>query len=78
MEKSTWFEMTSEGERITRQAADPLNIRPRMARLEIRKNFTHRVIESWNKLPKDVKSAGTVDSFKNGLRKHRREMFAAS
>jgi hypothetical protein len=32
VERSTWFDMASSGQRATRQVADPLNIRPKAAR----------------------------------------------
>ena len=67
--RNTWFEMASDGQRVTRQAADPLNIRPRAARLEIRRNFfSHRVVEKWNVIPAEVKSSVSVMSFKNGYK----------
>jgi ribonuclease P/MRP protein subunit RPP40 len=39
VERSTWFNMASSGQRATRQAADPLNIRPKAATLEVRRQF---------------------------------------
>ena len=36
--------------------------------LEITKNFwSQRVTEEWNNLPNEVKSADTLDNFKNGI-----------
>jgi len=69
--RKTWFDMASDGQRATRQAADPLNIRPKAARLEIRRNFfSQRVVEKWNSVPAKVKSAESVMSFKNGYKNH--------
>jgi hypothetical protein len=66
--RESWFEMACEGQRATRQAADPLNIKPQAPRLEIRRHFfTNRVIKDWNNLPTEVKNAPSVESFKNGL-----------
>jgi hypothetical protein len=43
------------GQRATRQAADPLNIRPKAARLEVRRQFfSQRVVENWNEIPEKV------------------------
>jgi hypothetical protein len=71
VDRSTWFEMASSGQRATRQAADPLNIRPKAARLEVRRQFfSQRVVENWNEIPEKVKSAGSVIGFKAGLKKH--------
>ena len=32
--------------------------------------FTNRVVSTWNNLPNSVVTAGTLNSFKNGLDKH--------
>jgi hypothetical protein len=49
--------MASSGQRATRQAADPLNIRPKAARLEVRwQFFSQRVVEDWNEIPEQVNS----------------------
>ena len=70
--KEMWFSMASEGQRATRQAADPLNIKPGASRLEIRRHFfSQRVVEEWNRVPAAVKSAVTVIAFKNG---HKRKI----
>lgn len=37
VESETWFERAAEGGRATRLTADPLNIRPKNARLDIRR-----------------------------------------
>jgi hypothetical protein len=34
-----WFQKEDGSERLTRSAADPLNLRPRAARLEVRRKF---------------------------------------
>ena len=68
-----WFAMQSDSERVTRAAADPFNMRPLNARLEIRRNFfTQRVTEKWNLVPANLKTLKTVNSFKNSYRRHRR------
>ncbi len=71
VERSTWFDMASSGQRARRQAADPLNIRPKAARLEVRRQFfSQRVVEDWNEIPEKVKSAVSVIGFKAGLKSH--------
>jgi hypothetical protein len=71
VDRATWFDMASSGQRATRQAADPLNIRPKASRLEVRRQFfSQRVVEDWNGVPEQVKSAVTVIGFKAGLKKH--------
>ena len=41
---------------------------------DFRRNFySHRVIDHWNKLPLDVKTAESVNSFKNSYDKLRSE-----
>jgi hypothetical protein len=40
-----------------------LNVRPKAARLEVRKNFfSSRVTENWNKIPSHVKNVKTVSA----------------
>ena len=66
------FEMAADGERATRAAADPLNVRIPRARLEIRKNFfTIRVAEHWNRIQTEIKDARSDNSFKRLYKAHR-------
>ncbi len=64
--KSAGFTPATEGQvRVTRMAADPLNVRQQASRLDIRKQFySHRVVDTWNKVPTDIKNIVTVSSFK--------------
>lgn len=56
--------------RVTRAHSDPLNLIRKSGRLELRRNFfTLRSIDGWNSLPKEIKSATSVNSFKNVLKK---------
>jgi hypothetical protein len=51
---------------------NPLNVRPKEARLKIRKNFfSSRVTENWNKIPSHVKNVKTVSGFLEKLQNHR-------
>ena len=44
---------------------NPLNIRQRVSRLDIRKQFySQRVVNGWNKVPTDIKNSVAVNSFK--------------
>ena len=64
--KDVWFS-TVEGssQRVTRLAADPLNLRAKPAKLDIRKYFfSNRVVEHWNQLPQTIKNAKSVMHFK--------------
>ncbi len=55
VEKKTWFGMANECERRTTQAADPWNVKPQNARLNIRMNFySNRVVADWNKIPRGL------------------------
>ena len=65
--KSLLFQHVAEtSERITGQSADILNLKPRNSKLEPRRNcFSNRVLNSWNKLPQDVKSTKNINVFKN-------------
>ena len=72
-----WFTMASDIERVTRQFADPLNIRPGTPRLDIRRYFySQRVVDSWNSVPHDIKKSVSVNAFKNAYRRHRDTMLA--
>jgi len=71
----TWFQSVDASVRMTRSAADPLNLKPQAARLEIRRNFfSNRVVEEWNLVPKGIKNARSVQSFKRAYKNHRAEM----
>lgn len=78
VEPQTWFRMASEGDRLTRQSANPWNISRAAATndvrgkdLEIRTNFfSVRVIEKWNSLPDFVQSSHTMNMFKNNYDSH--------
>jgi len=65
--------MVDQAGRATRSTDDPLNVRPKAARLEIRKIFfSSRVTDSWNKIPMShVKNVRTVSGFKRSYKKHR-------
>jgi hypothetical protein len=66
VDPSCWFTMASDNERVTRQSADPLNIRPRTPRLDIRRYFySQSVVDSWNSEPHDIKKSVSVNAFKN-------------
>jgi hypothetical protein len=71
VKRDTWFKMASDGERVTRAAADPLNLRI-SPWLEVRKNFfSQQVPDDWNKIPPVVKNAETAKAFQNAFRNHR-------
>ena len=66
----TWFQTCEEldGRRGTRARAGIFSVERLEGRLEVRKNFwSVRVADKWNQLPELVKSANTVNNFKNGL-----------
>ena len=57
----TRFQKVDTSVRITRSAADSLNLKPQAARLEIRRHFfSNRVVEGWNLIPSELKNARTV------------------
>ena len=50
VDPTEWFDMAGEAARATRATADPLNVRAKHGRLEVRRNFfTVRVTEQWNR-----------------------------
>ena len=71
--------MTPEQVRVTRMAADPLNVRQQASRLDIRRQFySQRVVDAWNKVPTDIKNSVTVSSFKMAYKKHREDLEATT
>jgi hypothetical protein len=75
VDHSTWFQLGAETGRATRSADDPLNLRQKAARLEVRRHFfSNRVVEAWNLIPCTVKNTGTLSVFKRAYKKHRAEM----
>ena len=72
VDPAEWFEMAGAAQRATRAAADPLNVRVKHGRLDMRKHFfSVRVCEHWNRVPGDIKRLKTVDSFKKTYARHR-------
>ena len=58
----------NEPSRQTRQSAYHLNLVRRPTRTDVRSNFfSNRVVESWNRLPTELKESRTVKSFNDGL-----------
>ena len=72
VDAAEWFTMAAQAARVTRTAADPLNVIVRHGRLDIRRNFfSVRVTEDWNRVPSAIKNLKTVGGFKNTYAKHR-------
>ena len=71
----TWFKMSSHKscEIGTRFSSSVYNIEPKRFNLDVRKHFfSVRVVNEWNKLPECVKSATTLNAFKNLYDNHRK------
>ena len=52
-------------ERVTRLTANPLNLKKKRVNTDVYKNFfSNRVIDLWNNLPDNVKSARNLYIFK--------------
>jgi len=67
------FERAAAGDRTTRAAADPWNVKVPFARLEIRRNFfAVRAANHWNKIPAELKASSSKESFKLQYKKFRR------
>ena len=72
VECSSLTQPASKGARNTRSTSDPLNVKRRHGRLELRKNFfTVRVTEPWNNIPSQVKQVRTKSGFKSAYAKCR-------
>jgi hypothetical protein len=71
VDANTWFERVNAEGVMTRQAADPLNVKIPVARLEVRKNFfSVRVCEKWNSIPSEIKNSRNARSFKLAYRRY--------
>jgi hypothetical protein len=71
VKSETLFQSVTATGRATRSADDPLNVRPQACRLDTRRHFFSRVMESWNSIPSSLKQAETVRALKNGYRNYR-------
>jgi Reverse transcriptase (RNA-dependent DNA polymerase) len=72
VEAEDWFAVpeVNENDIRTRGALDNLQIKPRRTNLDIRKHFfTQRVCETWNKLPRKVRAAKSIATFRREYRK---------
>jgi hypothetical protein len=79
VDKSSWFEMAASTGRVTRLAADPLNLKVPVAKLEVRKNFySQRIPEAWNQIPAEIKQAKNARCFRNQYQNHRHGQAAAA
>jgi hypothetical protein len=64
LESAHWFDKFT-GDRLTRAASDPLNVKSRGGRLDIRTGFfSNRVARSWNEIPEEIKNVRTSKRFK--------------
>jgi hypothetical protein len=71
VDPNIWFEKASRDGVLTRQAADPLNVKIPAARLDLRKNFfSVRVCDKWNSLPSEIKNSENIKIFKTSYRRH--------
>jgi hypothetical protein len=64
LDSSQWFERAADSVRATRSSANPLNLKVRQGRLEIRRNFfSNRVVNSWNDIPSDIRETVRSENF---------------
>ena len=72
LDHATWFERASESVRITRVAADGLNVKVKNGRLELRRNFFGvRASGQWNAVPPHIKRMMPAHLFKRAYMRHR-------
>ena len=69
IEEDKFFErLNVRATRQTRAVSDPLNLRKKDSRLDLRRRFfTNKVIDDWNSIPTEIKSIKKIRSFKNKL-----------
>ena len=64
--KNCWFKMASESLRTTRLTSSAWNLTLPITNSDLRRNFfSIRVINNWNALPEHIKSAKSLNLFKN-------------
>ena len=72
LDHATWFKRASESVRITRVAADGLNVKVKNGRLELRRNFFGvRASGQWNAVPPHIKRMMPAHLFKRAYMRHR-------
>ena len=72
IEKEQFFELSNNGYFLRGHTMELVVSRPR---LDIRKySFSHRVVAEWNRLPEHIVTAPSVNTFKNRLDEHWRDM----
>ena len=68
----SWFERASDSARVTRVAADGLNVKVKNGKLELRRNFfSVRVTSQWNMIPAHIKKMMPAHLFKRAYWRHR-------
>ena len=64
--KEIWFKSVDNSGPQTRNLSDPTNLRTKLCKSDIRKNFfSQRVIPHWNRLPTTMKMAPSITAFKS-------------
>ena len=72
LDHATWFEKANVSNRVTRVAADDLNVKLKHGRLEMRRNFfSVRAAKAWNEVPAIIKRAASSDAFKRAYKQCR-------
>ena len=72
LDSNQLFERATDSVRATRSSANPLNLKVRQGRLEIRKNFfSNRVVNSWNDIPSDIRATARSENFQRKYRQLR-------
>jgi hypothetical protein len=66
-----WFEKFT-GERLTRAASDPLNVKTKGGGLDIRTGFfSNRVVKDWNEILHEIKRMPEPTKFYSAWKQHR-------
>ena len=72
LDHTAWFEKASESVRVTRVAADGLNVKVKNGRLELRRNFfSVKVKSQWNTVPPHIMRMMPAHLFKRVYMRHR-------
>jgi hypothetical protein len=74
LDSNQWFERAADSVRATRSSANPLNLKVRQGRLDIRRNFFSNrvpVVNSWNDIPSDIRATARSENFQRKYRQLR-------
>ena len=66
IESTNMFTYASDRHTLNTRSTTECMLVPEKSRLDVRKNFfTSRIVNDWNKIPLEIRTAPSINSFKN-------------